>query len=123
LVDIGRAFSDHDPGEKSGHEFCHWTVTELKRAATVGSGLFKPLWEGVVQTAEVRISDDDFGQRLKDMRLWLDRRRFEPSAFTYFYLDPGMMVRVCFDVDYEARAFAEEFGGTLIKTRAAVLAA
>ena len=76
-----------------------------------------------MQTAEVRISDDDFGQRLKDMRLWLDRRRFEPSAFTYFYLDPGMIVRVCFDVDDEARAFAGEFGGTLIKTHAAVLAA
>ena len=56
-----------------------------------------------MQTAEVRISDDDFGSRLKDMRLWLDGRRFEPSAFIYFYLDPGMMVRVSFNVDDEAR--------------------
>jgi hypothetical protein len=83
----------------------------------------KPLWEDVVQTAEVRLSDDDFGQRLKDMRLWLDSRRFEPSAFTYFYLDPGMMVRVCFNADGEAEAFAEQFEGVLIKARAAGLAA
>ena len=76
-----------------------------------------------MQTAEVRISDDDFGQRLKDMRLWLDGRRFEPSAFTYFYLDPGMMVRVSFDADNEAEAFAEEFGGFLINIRAAAVLA
>jgi hypothetical protein len=67
-----------------------------------------------VQTAEVLMSDDDFGQRLKDMRLWLDGRQFEPSVFTYFYLDPGMMVRVSFDSDVQAEAFADEFGGFLI---------
>jgi hypothetical protein len=72
-----------------------------------------------VQTAEIRISDDEFGQRLKDMRLWLDRRQFEPSVFTYFYLDPGMMVRVSFDNHDQADAFAYEFGGSLINVPAA----
>lgn len=72
-----------------------------------------------MQTAEVRISDDDFGQRLKDMRLWLDGRRFEPSVFTYFYLNPGMMVRVAFGIEDEAAAFANEFGGTVIATNTA----
>ncbi len=69
-----------------------------------------------MQTAEVRISDDDFGKRLKDMRLWLDGNRFEPLVFTYFYLDPGMMVRVAFKFEDEAAAFADEFGGLLIET-------
>ena len=67
-------------------------------------------------TTAVRISDDDFGQRLKDMRLWLDGRGFEPSTFTYFYLDPGMRVHVSFKIDGEAEAFAVEFGGSLIGT-------
>jgi hypothetical protein len=67
-----------------------------------------------VLTAEVQISDDDFGRRLKDMRLWLDGRGFEPSSFTYFYLDPGMMVRVLFKIDDEAAAFAAAFAGSLI---------
>jgi hypothetical protein len=67
-----------------------------------------------VQIAEVRISDDDFGKRLKDMRVWLDGHEFAPSAFTYFYLDPGMMVRVSFHSDEEAAAFARQFGGSLI---------
>ena len=67
-----------------------------------------------MQTAEVWISDEDFGQRLKDMRLWLDGRQFEPSVFTYFYLDPGMIVRITFNSDDQAEAFADEFGGSLI---------
>ncbi len=77
------------------------------------------IWEDVLQTAEVRISDDDFGKRLKDMRLWLDGNRFEPLVFTYFYLDPGMKVRVLFKFEDEAEAFANEFGGSLIETAGA----
>jgi hypothetical protein len=68
-----------------------------------------------VQTAEVRISDDeDFVGRLLDMRVWLDDNRFQPSTFTYFYLEPGMMIRVLFNNDDEAAAFADEFGGCLL---------
>jgi hypothetical protein len=64
-----------------------------------------------VRTTEVRITDeDDFGGLLKNMRLWLDTHRFEPSSFTYYYLNPGMTIRVLFDVDDEAEAFAHEFG-------------
>ena len=50
------------------------------------------------------------------MRLWLDERRFEPSSFTYFYLDPGMMIRVAFKLAEEAEAFAQEFRGVLLDT-------
>jgi len=64
--------------------------------------------------AEVRIAaDDDFGAILKDMRLWLDGRRFEPSTFTYHDLNPGMIIHVSFKVGNEARAFAGRFGGFL----------
>ncbi len=68
-----------------------------------------------MQIAEVRISDDDFGKRLKDMRVWLDGNRFEPLVFTYLYLDPGMMIRVSFKIENEAEAFANEFGGAVIQ--------
>jgi hypothetical protein len=66
-----------------------------------------------VRTTEVRIIDeDDFGGLLKNMRLWLDAHRFEPMSFNYFYLDPGMIIRVLFNVDDEAEAFAQQFGGS-----------
>ncbi len=71
-------------------------------------------------TAEVRISDDDdFVGRLLDMRVWLDDNQFQPSTFTYFYLDPGMIIRVRFDSEEEAAAFAHEFGGCLLDPQTA----
>lgn len=73
-----------------------------------------------MQTAEVRISDDeDFVRRLLDIRVWLDDNKYQPSTFTYFYLDPGMMIRVLFDSEDEAAAFADEFGGRLLDAQKA----
>jgi hypothetical protein len=64
--------------------------------------------------AEVRIAaNDDFGSALKDMRVWLDERRFEPSTFTYHELNLGMTIEVSFKVSEEAEAFARRFGGYL----------
>jgi hypothetical protein len=67
-----------------------------------------------MHTAEVRIAaDDDFGARLKDMRLWLDEHRFEPSTFTYLDLNPWIRTQVSSNVADEAQAFAQRFGGFL----------
>ena len=64
-------------------------------------------------TTEVLIPDtNDLFRRLTDMRVWLDDHRYEPSTFKYFYLDPGMMIRVSFKIDDEAEAFAQKFGGS-----------
>ncbi len=67
-----------------------------------------------MQAAEVEISDAEFGTRLKDMRVWLDAKRFAPSTFTYVFLPPGMKLRIAFDSDDEAVAFAMKFGGILV---------
>ena len=70
-----------------------------------------------MRTTEVPLFDEnDLTVRLTDMRVWLDERRYEPSTFTYFFLDPGMKIRVTFKIDREAEAFAQEFGGTLVDT-------
>ena len=68
-----------------------------------------------MHTAEVRIAaDDDFGDRLKEMRLWLDAKRFAPTTFTYFFRPPGTTLRVSFDIENEAVAFALKFDGILV---------
>lgn len=73
-----------------------------------------------MRTTEVRIlGDEDFTKRLQEMRVWLDVHRYDPSRFTYFCVDPGMVVRVLFTVDAEAEAFASEFGGSPLAYRAA----
>ena len=64
--------------------------------------------------AEVRIdADDDLGALLRNMRVWLDGRRLEPSIFTYRDLNPGKSIQLSFKGGDEARAFARRFGGAL----------
>jgi hypothetical protein len=67
-----------------------------------------------VRTAELEIGDAEFGNRLKDIGVWLGSNGFLPSAFSYFFLSPGMRLRVAFVIDDEAAAFAARFGGILV---------
>jgi hypothetical protein len=70
-----------------------------------------------VRTTEVHIHDgNDLVERLTDMRVWLDKHRYEPSTFTYFFVDPGMRIRVAFKIAEEAEAFAHQFRGILLDT-------
>ena len=73
-----------------------------------------------MRTTEVRLLDEnDLARRLADMRIWLDKHRYEPSTFTYFFLYPGMRIRVAFKLAEEAEAFAQEFRGVLLDTPSA----
>jgi hypothetical protein len=65
----------------------------------------------------VRILDDnDLVKQLTDMRVWLDQHGYAPSSFTYYQLRQGMKIQALFNVDDEAEAFAQKFGGSLIGT-------
>lgn len=67
-----------------------------------------------MQTAEVKVSDEDLAARLAEMRAWLDSKRFEPSTFIYFHDRATLLVRVSFKIADEAQAFALKFGGSLL---------
>ena len=68
-----------------------------------------------MRTTEVRLLDEnDLARRLTDMRIWLDKHRYEPSTFTYIFLDPGMKIRVALKLAEEEEAFAQEFRGVLL---------
>lgn len=67
-------------------------------------------------TAELKIDDDQLAARLAEIRVWLDGKGFEPSTFTYFHDDAGLLVRISFKVNDEAQAFASAFGGSVSPT-------
>ena len=46
------------------------------------------------------------------MRGWLDHQRFEPSSFRLSRVGNRQVVRVVFQSEREAMAFAAEFGGS-----------
>jgi hypothetical protein len=50
------------------------------------------------------------------MRAWLDHQRFEPSTFRLWRAGDRQVVRVLFNTESEAVAFAAEFGGSLLSS-------
>ena len=61
------------------------------------------------------LEKDKLSDTLEAMRIWLDRKRFEPTAFRYS-LAPSARVlfHLNFAADAEATAFADAFGGKVI---------
>lgn len=51
---------------------------------------------------------------MEKMRIWLDRRGFDPAMFRFSLASAQIVFRVEFAVEAEASAFAGEFGGTLL---------
>ncbi len=66
-----------------------------------------------MQLVQVRLSAHEMMERMSEMRLWLDGRRFEPSRFSYAQASNDVIVTVEFKIDAEARAFAERFAGAV----------
>lgn len=64
--------------------------------------------------AEVSITGDDLTERMNRMRAWLDHQRLEPGKFRLCRVGERQMVRVSFNLEREAAAFASEFGGSVL---------
>ena len=48
---------------------------------------------------------------MKVMRVWLDRRRYQPQCFDYVISGSGVLVRLKFAQEAQAAEFAEAFAG------------
>jgi hypothetical protein len=64
--------------------------------------------------AEIPVADDDLNDRMNRMRTWLDHQGFEPTSFQLTEGDGRQVVRVVFNTESQAMAFAAEFGGSLL---------
>jgi hypothetical protein len=69
-----------------------------------------------MQTVELKLDPADLPEQMSAMRLWLDQRRCETSAFNCHRASGGVLVTVVFGVADEAEAFARRFAGRLTGT-------
>lgn len=69
----------------------------------------------MLYTVQVRLGDRSLVARMSEMRLWLDSNRYEPDLFQYRMGRGGALLRVDFKIESEAFAFAEAFGGSLVR--------
>jgi len=74
-----------------------------------------------MRTVEMRLEPQELSGTMAAMRIWLDRRRFEPSSFTCNDFGDGVLVRIDFKVAEEADAFARCFGGSVDSAHASVV--
>ena|ERR1700693_2925643 len=64
-----------------------------------------------VEIRLVERTEDALTTRISAIQEWLDDRGFEPSTFRYTFFDAGILLRVDFNLESEAIAFANKFSG------------
>jgi hypothetical protein len=66
-----------------------------------------------MRTVEIDLGPGELCEQMAAMRIWLDDRRWEPTAFSCRDYGRGVLVRIDFKVPQEGEAFARRFGGRL----------
>jgi hypothetical protein len=69
----------------------------------------------MLYTVAVCFNEDGLVARMSEMRVWLDRHRYEPDLFQYQKEPGGPLIRVEFKIEQEAFEFAEAFGGSVVR--------
>jgi hypothetical protein len=62
---------------------------------------------------EIPITKAALGKTLNRMREWLDSQRCETRSFRQFMVAGGIALQIGFSSPIDARAFADQFDGTL----------
>jgi hypothetical protein len=68
----------------------------------------------MLYVVEVRFAEKNFRQLLLRVRGWLNTENARPTTFRYWFSEPDTILRVNFETEGQARAFAEAFGGVLL---------
>ena len=63
---------------------------------------------------EIRFAGEHFQDGILQVRGWLEERKFQPTAFQYLLHEPESVMRVNFETELHAKAFAQAFGGVVL---------
>jgi hypothetical protein len=67
-------------------------------------------------TVEIRLIGNNLANTMREMRMWLDHRKFVPQGFRQSTCPGGLALHVEFRGQSEAADFADRFGGRLLGT-------
>lgn len=68
----------------------------------------------MLHVVELRFAGENFRELLLRVRGWLNSEDAQPRTFRYWLSEPDAILRVNFEREEQARAFAEAFGGVLL---------
>ena len=68
----------------------------------------------MLHVVEIRFAGDRFRELLIRVREWVTTTNVQPSTFRYWFSEPDAVLRVNFESEEQAQAFADEFGGVVL---------
>jgi hypothetical protein len=68
---------------------------------------------------QIRLNHSALDYLLSRIRMWLDQQPAHPKTFRYSFDEPEIVVQVQFFWQAQASAFAQAFGGEVLKPRGA----
>jgi hypothetical protein len=68
----------------------------------------------MLHAVEIRFAGEDFRDLISRVRGWLDDGNFQPTTFRYWLSEPDSVLRVNFEFEEQAQAFAQAFGGVVL---------
>ena len=68
----------------------------------------------MLYVVEIRLTAEKFREFMGRLRTWLDDAPFRPRTLRYSLSDPDTVLRIDFDAEAEAHAFAQVFGGVVL---------
>ena len=78
------------------------------RATSVG------IRKHTLQVVEIRFAAENFGGLMARVRPWLEDESFRPRTLRYRLSEPESVLRVDFEVEGQAQAFARAFDGVVL---------
>lgn len=72
----------------------------------------------MLHVVEIRFVDEHFQEVVRRVREWLSGENVQPTTFRYWLHEHETMMRVNFEIECHAKAFAEAFGGVVLPARA-----
>ena len=68
----------------------------------------------MLHVVEIRFASENFKEDISRVRGWLNCENAQPSTFRYRLSEPDSVVRVNFELEEQAQAFAQAFGGAVL---------
>ena len=68
----------------------------------------------MLHVVEIRFAAENFRELLLCVREWVNANDAQPRTFRYWFSEPDQILRVNFESEEQAQAFAEEFGGVVL---------
>ena len=63
---------------------------------------------------EIRFAEETFRDAISRVRRWLDDENVQPTTFRYWLYEPDSVLRVNFELEEQAEAFAQAFHGVVL---------